>query len=1090
WLVLGETESSDSGDFAVTLFFSQTSFKVMQSSLIRLMAAVAKWSVEGSMEVEEAVRVLREGLEALAALMCSKSKLLAEMLLPFWLTDRLCAPSLGPALADLLEVALREHSAALLLPQLPSVMSLLLMAVEKDAESAALLAELLPALRAADVPSTDKWAALVPGASKDHHADDGDGDDDYHHHRHANVVIVIATITITITITIIIIIIIVAASVIVPNSSSSSSSSSSSCCLLLVITQVHLMARASEFQDSEKAQFLKELLAKSTGRHRVLGHLSMASGKIGEEAGKCFKGRIKSYQPGNGYGFIECPETYQDFGRDVYLSRQQLEQLRITTIPSNTDVAFKVYVRDGKPQAYDLELLCHPRDGRGSGYSAPFGPEAGFELRAKQCEHALNRFADCLRTLSESLDLHGLGQQSRRALQEADAVLHCEECRRDEQTQGSKILLLLEQARQKWDDGNNLCHRALRNALKQRLEAPAEPVEMPISRLRFTQASHSKRFLHGPHAGQRIESLTRQLLRGQTALDDPSMLLNVVYFHGSYRSLNNRHLTAIVKYAEEMETQSRLPKKCHVRVWPLVRGLRMIYEDGSEQEVIRKFLRSNDSVSDGLSITCKRRAGRQTAVNQEVCVHLSNLDVKVEERELYWHLREGLQDFNKYNKVTIARRPDGRSNCHGWVMLENLEEAERLLKADVPPLRGRPLKMRLDNVSATKLQGSSGSGWVRCRNCQEACAPLLDVLLVEDVRLRRDAVSARYFDEVPTFFCIGKEDSLQNCDVISPHPDSAEMSFKLSLIRCKCQMDLGNIQKASRMQGNVGELLGERVVHFKCASLLLELSDRQDLLLEVRKWQYLAQATGRESPYRLSQLTMSEAIDSLGLSLNSKVPARAFFVPQNDEVELWQFFLGAGSSSWRLLLRALETFGEVELLQELLLSAGLQKTLKGAKVSEKEASLASALGALIAFAVLGGDEGGEEEMPMLDPVFQISTRVKSLAALPTPLESAPNPLRRRPVFGRTRARPVAEAPREVLLLCAFCNTTESESLRGSRPCCPRCGAELLSADLSVPHLQSLRRPAAKRGRWLRQPQDFMSLVVKLRRLAAGIRCRD
>ena len=27
WLVLGETESSDSGDFAVTLFFSQTSFK-------------------------------------------------------------------------------------------------------------------------------------------------------------------------------------------------------------------------------------------------------------------------------------------------------------------------------------------------------------------------------------------------------------------------------------------------------------------------------------------------------------------------------------------------------------------------------------------------------------------------------------------------------------------------------------------------------------------------------------------------------------------------------------------------------------------------------------------------------------------------------------------------------------------------------------------------------------------------------------------------------------------------------------------------------------------------------------------------------
>ncbi|CAE7414875.1 atr, partial [Symbiodinium sp. CCMP2456] len=227
----------------------------------------------------------------------------------------------------------------------------------------------------------------------------------------------------------------------------------------------------------------------------------------------------------------------------------------------------------------------------------------------------------------------------------------------------------------------------------------------------------------------------------------------------------------------------------------------------------------------------------------------------------------------------------------------------------------------------------------------------------------------------------------------------------------------------------------------------------------------------------------------------------------------------ADSSRWRLLLRALETFGEVELLQELLLSAGpqppqraalwlslaraLRRSLNrqpeeakrfqrsrlvramgdeaAASASTQWASLASALSALIAFAVLGGDEGGEEDMPMLDSVFQVSTRVKSLAALPTPLESAPNPLRRRPVFGRTRARPVAEAPREVLLLCAFCNTTESaESLRGSNPCCPRCGAELLSADLSVPHLQSLRYPAAKRGRWLRQPQDFMSLVVKLR----------
>ena len=81
------------------------------------------------------------------------------------------------------------------------------------------------------------------------------------------------------------------------------------------------------------------------------------------------------------------------------------------------------------------------------------------------------------------------------------------------------------------------------------------------------------RFLHGPHAGQRIEWLAEQLVSGSIALDDPSMVLNVVYFHGHYRSLNNRHLTAIIKYAGAMEKQGRLPRPCCVRVWPLVRYL-------------------------------------------------------------------------------------------------------------------------------------------------------------------------------------------------------------------------------------------------------------------------------------------------------------------------------------------------------------------------------------------------------------------------------------------------------------------------------------------------------------------------------------
>ena len=321
----------------------------------------------------------------------------------------------------------------------------------------------------------------------------------------------------------------------------------------------------------------------------------------------------------------------------------------------------------------------------------------------------------------------------------------------------------------------------------------------------------------------------------------------------------------------------------------------MEFDDGSEQDVIRKFLRASDSVSDGISIECKRRPGRQTAVNQDASIHVSNLDSAVQESELRAHLlKAGLRDTFK---VSIARRADGRSNCHGWVTFEQPEKAQRLLDLFVAPLRGRELKLRWDNVSEAQLRepGTSasrnavaGSGWVRCKGCHCKCSPLLEVLLLEGERLRKDSVPAGKFDSVPTFFCVGREASLSNCDV-APHPDAAEMSFKLALINCsKCHLDLGNVQKASRMQGNVQELLGERVVHFKCASVLLELPDRQDLLLEVRKWQFLAQATGRESIYRLAQLTLRQATDILGLTFNSKVPGRntsrhARIIPRNPD---------------------------------------------------------------------------------------------------------------------------------------------------------------------------------------------------------------
>ena len=64
------------------------------------------------------------------------------------------------------------------------------------------------------------------------------------------------------------------------------------------------------------------------------------------------------------------------------------------------------------------------------------------------------------------------------------------------------------------------------------------------------------------------------------------MVLNVVYYHGAYHSLNNRHLTAIVQYAHAVETQNRVPKKCYVRVWPLLRGLVLFWQGANHAESV------------------------------------------------------------------------------------------------------------------------------------------------------------------------------------------------------------------------------------------------------------------------------------------------------------------------------------------------------------------------------------------------------------------------------------------------------------------------------------------------------------------------
>ncbi len=45
---------------------------------------------------------------------------------------------------------------------------------------------------------------------------------------------------------------------------------------------------------------------------------------MGEDKnGGWYYGLIKSYQPSKGYGFIACEESFQQYGRDVFLHQNQ-----------------------------------------------------------------------------------------------------------------------------------------------------------------------------------------------------------------------------------------------------------------------------------------------------------------------------------------------------------------------------------------------------------------------------------------------------------------------------------------------------------------------------------------------------------------------------------------------------------------------------------------------------------------------------------------------------------------------------------------------------------------------------------------------
>ena len=75
------------------------------------------------------------------------------------------------------------------------------------------------------------------------------------------------------------------------------------------------------------------------------------------------------------------------------------------------------------------------------------------------------------------------------------------------------------------------------------------------------------------------------------------MRLDVVWWHGHYRSLNNRHLAALKLSGVE---------RCCVRLWPLTPGLNLVGSPNSC--VVRKFIKSQSSSVGGRTIRLVDRA--------------------------------------------------------------------------------------------------------------------------------------------------------------------------------------------------------------------------------------------------------------------------------------------------------------------------------------------------------------------------------------------------------------------------------------------------------------------------------------------------
>merc|ERR1719411_2207928 len=92
-------------------------------------------------------------------------------------------------------------------------------------------------------------------------------------------------------------------------------------------------------------------------------HLANSMMQVPASPGGRYRGRIKSFNAKQGFGFIECPEAHTIFGRDVFLHKAQIGDLKV-----GTQVIYTVEMnKQGMPQARELTTL----DGQAPGPSPP-----------------------------------------------------------------------------------------------------------------------------------------------------------------------------------------------------------------------------------------------------------------------------------------------------------------------------------------------------------------------------------------------------------------------------------------------------------------------------------------------------------------------------------------------------------------------------------------------------------------------------------------------------------------------------------------------------------------------------------------------